>query len=80
MRHRKKLDSKNSLIKAVIELFNKLYKLSMETYYSNPDSKTKLYLRHTSSYNTRPRTNEKPYDNYKTMPINTKSIPAIQRS
>ena len=43
MHYRKKLDSLNSMIKSVIELDNKLYKLAMEIYYSNPNSIAGFY-------------------------------------
>ena len=42
MYYRRKLDNLNFLIEVVIKHNNKLYKLAIETYYSNFDSKTRV--------------------------------------
>ena len=43
-----KLDSLKSFIKVAIKLDDKLYKLVLKIRYSNLDSKTRSYLKHTS--------------------------------
>ena len=50
MYYRKKLNSQNILIKVVIKLDSKFYKLAIETYYSKAKSKTRLYYRYISHF------------------------------
>lgn len=57
MRYREELDSLNFLIKAVIKLNSKLYKLAMETHSSNSNSKTRFYLEYASYCSRKPKTN-----------------------
>ena len=49
--YKKKLNSLNFLIKVVIKLNNYIYKLASKIYYSNFDSKARLYKKHTNYYN-----------------------------
>ena len=67
--YEKKLNSQNSLIKATIELDNKLYKLGIEISYSNPNSKVGFYLEYTSYYNKKLKINRQPNNTYKTILI-----------
>ena len=43
MHYKKKFNSLNFLIKVAIKLDDKFYKLAIETYYSNPDTKIRPY-------------------------------------
>ena len=69
MQHRKKLDSLKFLFEIVIKLDNKLYKLAIETYYNNPNGEARPYLKHTSYFSKKPKTNEQSNNSYKTVPI-----------
>ena len=48
MYYGKKLDSPIFLIKITIKLNNKLYKLAIKKFYSNSNSKVRLYKEYTS--------------------------------
>ena len=41
--NRRKLDNLNSLIKVIIKLNNKFYKLVLEIYYNNSNNKVRFY-------------------------------------
>ena len=58
MYYGRKLNNLNILIKAVIELNNKFYKLIIKLKYNKVNSKTKPYFKYTSNYNKQIQTNE----------------------
>ena len=69
MYYRGEIANLNFLIKIIIKIFNKHYKLATKICYSNSDDKIKPYYKHTSYYNRRSRTNNKLNNSYKTMLI-----------
>ena len=58
MYYKEDLDSLNSLIKVIIKLNNKLYKLLMESYYSNFNSKAGTCLKYANNCNKKLKTNK----------------------